>query len=529
MKSAYARAKPQPVEPDYTRGEKLTGDLNYCALGATGAVGNIWATRAEKMTEKTRMIQIRSVTEGTPADGILKEGDVILGVVSPTPDGTPRPNARFDTDARKALAAAITEAEKRENAGKLVLNVWRAGRTSPVTITLPVLESFSATSPWQCRKTDAIVDAACKSILDRGLFETKRGGRRAIKGGIPTRLEVLGLLATGEDKYLPAVKEYCRALGDPGKEAGEGFHSWSIAYETLLLTEYYLATRDEYVLPAIEKLAGRIARGASDVGTFSHGSAYHFVAHGKRWKYPSAYGAMNQCSITCALSLVLARKCGVRDGEVDGVVGKALNFYRWYVDKGAIPYGDHPPGKGHDNNGVNSQAAVLFDLAGDVGATAYYTRTTLASYNIRERGHTGHFFSFQWGALGAARGGEQAARSFAGKTRWFTELERRPDGMCMYQPQLANLDHGKYRKWSSTGSRLLQHCLRRRKLYITGKGGSCIPAITGDDLESIVGAGEFDPKELATNELLEALSSWSPVVRRTAAEELGDRDANVVK
>jgi len=518
--SAFAGRSSQTVEPDYTKGEELEGDLNCWSLGPIGAIGNIWGDRAigtAEQTKDTRMIQIKSVMEGTPADGVLEEGDVIVGVG----------NGEFTADARMTLSAAITEAEKKENGGELVLTIWRAGKTRAVTIALPVPGSFSDTSPWQCSKTDAIIEAACKSILDRGLYVENRG-KRSIKGGIATRLEVLGLLATGEEKYLPIIRDYVRALADSLKEGDGGFHSWNISYETLLLTEYYLATKDEYVLPAIEKVAVRIAQGASDVGTFSHGSAYHFMAHGERWKYPSAYGAMNQCSITCALALVLARKCGVKDNEVNRVIRKAAYFYRWYVDKGSIPYGDHPPGPNHDNNGVNSQSAVLFDLLGDKDATEYYTRTALASYRLREAGHTGHFFSYQWGALGAARGGDKSAQSFVRNTRWFTELERRPDGSSVYQPQLASIDHGKYRNWSTTGSSLLQHCLPRKKLYITGKGGSCIAAIAGDDLEDVVAAGVFDPKTLTVKELLSKLGSWSPIVRRMAAEELGERDDDVV-
>jgi hypothetical protein len=283
------------------------------------------------------------------------------------------------------------------------------------------------------------------------------------------------------------------------------------------------------VLPAIKEFAAEISLGASEVGTFSHGMAYTFEVDGVEKKYPSAYGAMNQCSITCALSLVLARKCGVKDPAVDKVIRQASTFYRWYVDKGSIPYGDHDPWMGaHDNNGVNSQVAVLFDLLGDKDATRYFTRMTLASYKTREEGHTGHFFSYQWGALGAARGGKDATQSFTRNTRWFTELERRFDGRSVYQPQLGK-DHGKYLDWSTTGSRLLQHCLPRKKLYITGKGGSCIEPIIGADLQACVDAGRFDPKSCSTEELLEFLGNWSPLVREEAAKELATRDEDVSK
>ncbi len=527
------------TEPDYTKGETLDrsgrGALNYAALGPTGATGYMWAFGQVKGTDRTRMIQIKSVAEGTPADGLLQVDDVILGIG----------DSRFSSDARKALSAAITEAEKAENGGTLMLKIWRPtdtseagkGETMQVTLTLPVLGSFSETAPWECDKTKALIDAAARTIVERGLVTpagvhpgTNEPVPARAKGGIATLLDALGLLATGEEQYLPIIQEYARLIGRPDIDLewrDAGGSSWAWGYTQLFLTEYFLATGDEAVLPAIEKYAHAIAMGASDVGTYSHGMAQSFIAHGIEHKYPSAYGAMNQSSITCGLALILSQKCGVQNPEVDKVVKLSREFYTWFADKGAIPYGDHVPVMEHDNNGVNSQVAILFDLAGDKETATYFTKTAIASYHIREVGHTGHFFSWQWGALGAARGGPEAAQSFISNTRWFTELERRPDGAYFYQPQLSQTDHGKYINWSTTGSRLLQYCLPRKQLYITGKGGSVDP-ITGDELKDIVAAGDFDPTGLSVDELLEALGSWSPVVREQAALELGERDENVV-
>ena len=528
---AWAKVKRQAVEPDYTKGEKLGDGLNYQALGPTGAIADIWATGLVRGTDKTRMLQIREVLKGTPADGVLQKDDVILGVVSPHADGKPKTNARFDSNARRALSAALTEAEKKKNGGTLVLNVWRKGKTLPVTIKLQVMGAFSETAPWKCKKTEALIEAACKSILDRGLFIKEGRHQGRIRGGIQHWLEALGLLATGDKKYLPVIKKYARAIGKPDLKLSiekSGMGSWTWSYTTVFLTEYYLATKDQYVLPAITEYATKIAMGRSGVGTWSHGMAIPSQNGGKLYGHASAYGAMNQCGITCAISLILAQKCGIKSREVDKAVELATQFLRWYVDKGTIPYGDHAPKVEHDNNGRNSQAAVMFDLIGDKEATAFFTRMTLASYQLREVGHTGHFFGWQWGAPGAARGGEEAAQSFIKNTRWFTEMERRADGGSVYQFQLAGKDHGKYRNWSTTGSRLLQYCLPRKQLYITGKGGSCISPITGKELKAIVAAAEFNPEKLSVKQLLEALGNWSPVVRHKAARALGDRDDNIV-
>jgi Family of unknown function (DUF6288) len=526
-----AKAPRQAAEPDYTKGEKLLAEHNFVSLGPIGAFGNLWSAGLADPTAKTRMIQIRSVKKGTRAEGVLNVGDVIVGVISPAPAGLTKADTGFDDNARKVLSAAITEAEKKENNGKLVLNVWRVatGKNEPVTIMLPVMDSYSKTSPWACEKTKAIIDASCQTILERGFQRYDE----AFETGIPTELDALGLLATGEEKYLPKVQAYVRDLAKrctsldimSDGQGDKGVGTWDGAYRNILLTEYYLATRDEQVIPGIVALSTYLALGQSGVGTWSHGMSD--VRQNGLYGPACSYGAMNQCSLTCAISLVLAQKCGINKSEINDAVSRSLNFYRWYVDKGTIPYGDHPPALCHDNNGRNSQAAVMFDLAGDKEAATFFTRMTLASYNIREGGHTGDYFSWLWGALGASRGGPEAAHSFIRNTRWYTELERRPDGGSVYQFALHAQEHGKYTNWSTTGVRLLQHCLPLKTLYITGKGDSFVTPILGDELKATLDAATFDPAQLATTELLAALKSWSMIVRQQAASELGKRSEDV--
>ena len=591
---ARAASKWQQAEPDYTKGEVLLGmrgDKNgtrYWSLGPIGAEGNIWTPGRD--TAKTRTIQIRTVMKGTPADGVLEQHDVILGVQSPSvlPDRDVqsekdlsvdakcgRPGCKgirgscghFAWDVRKALAAAVAAAEKIENGGKLVLNIWRpvtevgevttkvgkkevkekglvvkkpiSGKEMQVTITLPVRGTFGAASPWECEKTRAIVDGAAQALVKRGFFEQSTRKGRIARKGLDTLMDALGLLATGEEKYLPVVQEYARAIAKTveGLDIMKGgMSSWNGGYTNLLLTEYYLVSKDEKVMPGIKALSTYLAKGRSGVGTFSHGMSY--VKFYGLYGPPSAYGAMNQCSITCVMSLALAQKCGLRTKEIDDAVRIGTDFLRWYVDKGTIPYGDHDPAYYHDNNGRNSQAAVLFDLVGDKVSAKYFARQAMASFNVREVGHTGHFFATQWGALGAARGGPAAAQSFMRNMRWYTELERRPDGSYVFQRQLDTFERA-YLGWSTTGQRLTQLCLPRKALYITGKGGSSFPTLTPDEVQEAAEAGRLNHNTRETNkailekysvkELLDALGSWSLIVRAEAARELGTREENVVK
>lgn len=514
----------QLSEPDYTKGEKLKLSPRIWSIGPTGAFGNIWYN--DNYTEDARMIQITDVTKGSPAFGILKKGDVILGVGI----------KKFSSDPRKAVAKAITEAEKTENDGKLNLKIWRPekgkkGEILKVTVQLPVMGSYSPTSPWKCEKTETIINNTCEAIVKRGLFKKNPKGQIIEKAGVNSCIDALGLLATGEKKYLPVIKPFVNVVCKTvlNKEELMKLKSWNLAYMNILMCEYYLITREKEVLPAIKACASRIIEGRSGVGTWGHSMRM------PNQVFASGYGSMNQIGLTLTISLILTQKCGVQVKDLDKALKQSLDFFRYFAEKGGIPYGDHTPGAGGlAGNGKSGQAAVMFDLAGEKGPAEYFTRLTVASENQLEAGHTGHFFNGLWGPMGAARGGEQTGRSYCNDIQWFTETERRFNGEFVFQPGQTKTDQKKYRNWSTSGSRLLQFCLPRRKLYITGKGGGGFPAITGDRLKETADAGKTvkslkkEGGKFTLNKLLELLGNWCPAVREAAAVEIGKRDENVV-
>jgi len=506
--------------PDFTRGDKMTGTARW-AFGSTGAYGWIWAKRFD--TTGTKQIYITNVDPGSPAAGKLQKDDVIIGIVSPRPRsvGGTTDGPMFAFDARKELAAAITEAERVENAGKLVLNVWREGKTLEADLRLRPMGSFAETAPIQCNKTDRIIQMACAHLEKHGI------GR-----GIAGHFDALGLLATGDKTYLPMVQDHARRLGDPDVELelSPGMKAWNWGFTNLLLTEYYLATQDQYVLPAIKEYTTKIAMGQSVAGTWGHGVAIPIkddngITHG----ILGGYGAINQAGLACSISLVLGRKCGIKSPVVDRAIDKAASFFRFYADKGGIPYGDHAPAMNYSANGKTAAAAVLFDLLGDVDTASFFSRMSVAAYNEIEPGHTGNFWSLIWGPLGAGCGGDHAISAYTKEIRWYTELERRWTGHMVYQGQLTK-DPYKYRNWSCTGVRLLHLCLPRKKIYVTGRGGRAASPLVGKELAHVLEAGRLGSLEdKSTEELLALLRSWSPVVRRKAGEALGQKKDDVVK
>ncbi|MGA1608020.1 MAG: DUF6288 domain-containing protein, partial [Planctomycetota bacterium] len=103
----------KPQVPDLTAGGKRD-DKHDWNLGPTGARGWMWGWK--RATTDARQILITRVANGSPADGLLEVGDVVLGLA-----GEP-----FTADARQALGAAITAAEATD--GRLELLRWRDGQ-----------------------------------------------------------------------------------------------------------------------------------------------------------------------------------------------------------------------------------------------------------------------------------------------------------------------------------------------------------------------------------------------------------------
>lgn len=513
-----AQAGPKPaIIPDLTQGGKAD-DRHDWNLGPTGARGWIWGQRLE--TTDARQILITKVDKGSPAEGVLEPGDVILGVG----------DKPFDDDARKSIGRAITEAETESAGGILRLIRWRAGKQDNIQLKLAVMGTYSDTSPWDCPKSKRILDAGCRHIAEN------------LKKGIDGRMGALALLASGNDEYLPIVKAYAREFARPDLELDlygptAGLVSWQWGYTNLFLTEYYLATGDEYVLPAIRKFSTTLAQGQSGVGSWGHGMAWPNLNEGRTHGRLGGYGALNQAGLVCHQSLILAKMCGVKEKEVDRAIDKANEFFGFYIGKGAIPYGDHRPGaQVHDDNGKNSIAAVSFDLQGhDAGAT-FFSRMTVASYGERERGHTGNYFSYLWGPLGANRAGPAAAAAFLKEQRWFYDLGRRADGSFPYQGGAgsAGSEH-KYGNWDCTGAYMLAYALPQKRLYITGRGVREANRLVGDELNEVVEAGRdfsswhlgIEPyREMTDAQLLDSLSSWSPAVRHRASVALAERETD---
>jgi hypothetical protein len=513
--------------PDLTKDlQSVDRKLTY-NLGATGLRGWIHTKAANNLdaaqgrtTTASRQILVTHVGAASPADGVVKVDDVILGV-----NGKP-----FSDDARKSIALAVQEAETDAKGGALKLMVSRGGQVLEVALKLAVLGSYSDTAPWNCAKSKRILDEGCK-VLEKE--EMKLDWTGSIQG--------LALLATGNPDYLPKLQEFARRLAaaevDPDKkpEGPVWGDTWNLSYRSLFLCEYFLVTRDREVVPAITNNTLSLTRGQSMYGTFGHG----FAALTKAGKFNGSvppYGPVNMAGLPANLAIVLGRMCGVKRPEVDQAIIRAAGYFGYYTGKGAIPYGEHEPWPYHENNGKNSITAVMFSAIGNKPKeTGFFARMATAGYASREYGHTGQGFSYLWSALGAGVGGPEAAAAFFSKASWHLDLVRRSDGSFTYdggeQYSAGQTDDDTYFGKSSysglspAATYVLTYALPLRKLVITGRGADESGWLDRKEAAATVAAGRFDLDrlEMPPEQLVEAFGNWSPIVRSWAAEELAKR------
>lgn len=513
LPASVSAAKPRgnAANPDFTKGGVVPADATHdWTLGATGARG--WIYSEKLSTSEARQIAITKVAKGSPADGVLIVGDVILGVG----------RKPFSYDPRTEFGKALTFAETEAAGGRLSLTRWRNGRVEEIALQLPVLGSYSAAAPFDCPKSKRILEQGCAALAKRVASPSYK------ENPIPRSLNALALLASGKPEYMPIVKKEAMWAAD---FSADSMQTWYYGYVISLLAEYRMASGDESVMPGLRRLALEAANGQSLVGSWGHKFA---TPDGRLF----GYGMMNAPGLPLTISLVLSREAGVKDPAIDLAIERSAKLLRFYIGKGCVPYGDHAPWiQTHDDNGKNGMAAVLFNVLDDPKGAAYFSRMSLASHSAeRDCGHTGNFWNILWAMPGVAQGGPHATGAWMTEFgAWYFDLARQWDGNFTHQgpPEPAPDKTG---GWDSTGAYLLAYAMPLKKIWLTGKCGSKFPPFSASEAKQIVLDGRgwanndrnsfYD--KLSDNELLNRLSSWSPVVRERAAMALARRKQDFV-
>jgi hypothetical protein len=505
---ALAAGNSKLTMPDFTMGDAIPAKAKHdWNLGPTGLRG--WMFCDKMVTTDARQIGITKVEKGSPAEGVFLVGDVILGV-----GGKP-----FSYDPRTEFGKAVITAESEAGGGRLGISRWRAGKAEEVVVTLRVLGSYGATAPYDCPKSKRILEQGCKSLAAQ-MAEPAYGKNH---DPIVRSLNALALLASGDPAWLPLVKKEAQWAAD---YSSRSMQTWYYGYAMILLSEYVLATGDQSVVPGLRRLALEAAKGQSAVGSWGHGFARPDGRLG-------GYGMMNSPGVPLTIGLVLAREAGVNDPELPRAIELSARLLRFYIGKGAIPYGDHHPWiENHEDNGKCGMTAVLFNLLGEANGAEFFSRMSLASHGPeRDTGHTGNYFNILWAMPGVAQSGPNATGAWMQQFgAWYFDFARRWDGTFLHQgPPEAEDDS--YGGWDATGGYLLAYAMPLKRINLTGKRPGITPQLDAAAAQALILDGRgWDNKDrysvydkFSDDQLLERLGSWSPIVRERAAMALGRR------
>lgn len=533
--ACLCHATAQPKVPDLTKGEspappKRSNKILAGNLGPTGLIG--WMHHEGIDTGRSRQILITEVAKGSPADGVIRKGDVILGA-----SGQSASPADFTADARRSFAEAIADAEARKPA-TLHLKVWREGTTANLALPLEFMGAYAANAPYDCPKSLKVIERAMKSMETQELKADRFG------------LGALALLAC-EDGRFPGnearrmkAREWVTGL-IPDKQQYEGMISdqvetyskvaWNRTYHLIVLAEYYLATGDNpsrggiSLLQAIDAHAQTIARGQSMFGTMGHQFALQGENGTIHGPYGVGYGPINATGLAAFMGLTLARDCQLPNAEtnarIEAAIQRASVFFSYYANRGTIPYGEHAPWKkSHCSNGKSGLAAAAFArVPGREQEAKYFSQLAVASGSERPGGHGGSFFNYLWTPVGAKVGGEDAMAAYFRQVSWHLDLARTWDGGFYYNDYGSHGYHGptfgKASLYMSSPA-LLTYAMGLRKLHLTGKSLTASTRLSKQEVADAWLAGNYRPAERSEVELLEDLGSFSAVVRERAAATL---------
>lgn len=569
--------RPPRKLPDLTKGEPAGEPGKHgeriWPLGPTGMFGHMVGGPGGDQ------IEVSVVQPGSPADGVMGWGDVILGVNG----------KKFVAGQNMAMVIgkAIIEAEKQENKGELKLLVWRdknfAARNGgkniaaadvddlidkadgdttlydwvpeekraavvrsanfdafpidssvmEITLKLDVLPTYSDTSPYNCPKATRILENAW-SVLEA---EFAAGKIRADRRGA---LAALALVASGKPEHRELVKEWVRSPNasawHPSIEEKldinqpRGFQSWRMSFDGLDAAVYYHATGDDYVLPAIRAYAVHTAKGQAGGGSWGHTFAWPIFNGGELHGMNPGYGALNAAGNRCFMLLALAKKMGVEDPQIDQAIERSKKFFGSYYEKGAIPYGHHGAAASDDSNGKNVGVAFAFKLLGDDERARWFAQMSSHASFTRRGGH-GSGYLWHYTPWAATMLGPEITIASHRNLRWRYTLCRMFDGSFT-----CHSNYGKENLRNPTATYAMHYAAPMKQTLFSGQDADEAMFWTDDEFAELltIAQGQFNDPALiqkagprvsdrSTDEVFDHLGVFMPKMRGSVAGELAKR------
>jgi len=193
------------------------------------------------------------VFDGSAAEGKVRVGDHIVGAGGAAFETPHRNGYGMDVfgpqgpieDFARALDAALAVKGR-----KLSLTLEREDRELDVTLRLPPKSgAYSESFPFDCDRTEAVRERLYEYLLEHQRDNGSWGNP------VHDTFAPLALLSSGERKYRRAVKknvEYHAAR--TSTEDTAGLVNWRYMTAAIVMSEWYLATGEKWVLPELQEV-----------------------------------------------------------------------------------------------------------------------------------------------------------------------------------------------------------------------------------------------------------------------------------
>lgn len=401
-------------------------------------------------------IEVKNVfSKGIAYDGGLQEGDIIIAA-----NGKAFEKATNNIDdggkgPREDLGMAMDNSLSSQYK-TLSLTVLRKDKKLELTLYLSSVEAFAKNYPFYCKRSEETLEQLCKKLLEYQRPDGSWGGP------VQTSTAGLGLLASGEKKYMKAVKKAAYHLADKQLKTG-GLPTWNYIYAGTFLCEYYLATGDYKVLEKIKYISDTLALEAtSENGRHAHGITTEPGYDGK---------GINIISTQVFLVWALAEKCGVKIHEKPFKATLA-HLKKCTESEGGTGY------IGAYGNGDGSGRTGLFTLGLYISGEDKKLQKIQGKYlerhtkRMREC-HANGLFGMIWGSAALACVNPKGFRKHMDYWRWYMNMGKTPKGHDLVQYYIGsrrNNGGDGYLGWDlyNHATMAMIFSIGRKKLFVHG-------------------------------------------------------------
>lgn len=452
----------------------------YYNLGATGL-------RVELVAAEPRALVVRHVFAATPAAGKLEVGDLITGA-----GGKPFEEAHQNGYGMKVFgargpvgefAAALDACAAPGAGGTLALTLRRDSEVREVELALgTTLDAYGPSFPADCAKSMRVREA----LLDWLRANQRKDG--SFGNPVHDTFAPLALLATGREDDRARVERCARRLAarTAGRDEPEGLRNWNYMTAAIVLSEYFLATKADWVPAELQEVHDFLAWGQyldmEQINPRSKQSHPHSFpkgpmdSHGGWGHNPGfeGYGPIAMVTGQGALAYALMHRCGIRIDRVrhDAAYaflarGTGPNGYVWYGDGVGDPEGWADMGR--------TGAAGIANLMSPWPGPAYRERAMAHARVIGDHPesfpdtHGSPVMGMAYAAL-AAHADPASFRRLMDANRWWFTLAECPDGSFFYQPNRDNAGYGADARMSASAVVAFILSIPQRNLVVTGKG-----------------------------------------------------------